>query len=53
MRRVLLAVFVFAAASWTAAQTPAPKTVPGPMLTIDSIMRGPKLVGSAPTAVRW
>ena len=26
---------------------------PAAMLTVDSIMRGPKLVGSAPTNVRW
>jgi dipeptidyl aminopeptidase/acylaminoacyl peptidase len=30
--------------------TPAPS---GPMLTVDSIMRGPKLVGSSPSGLRW
>ena len=44
MRRVLFAVILFTAAPWIAAQTPGPKTVPTQMLTVDSIMRGPKLV---------
>jgi dipeptidyl aminopeptidase/acylaminoacyl peptidase len=34
--------------------TPAPAAgSPASMLTVDSIMRGPKLVGNAPTNVRW
>ena len=32
---------------------PAPGGAPAAMLTVDSIMRGPKLVGSAPTNIRW
>src|SRR5881628_213729 len=40
--------YVFAAAAVAAAGAPA--TFP---LTVDSIMRGPKLVGYPPTALRW
>lgn len=36
-----------------ASQQPAPPQKSAPMLTVDSIMRGPKLVGTAPSAVRW
>src|SRR4030095_5573839 len=55
MRRVL-PVFVLALAgtAWllAAPQKPAATAV-GPMLTIDSIMRGPKLIGAAPIAGRF
>ena len=52
MRRlVIIVTLVFAAGPWIAAdQRPA---APTPMLTVDSIMRGPKLVGNPPSAVRW
>ena len=56
MRRMLLIVtLVFAAVPWMAAeQRPTAATAPpASMLTIDSIMRGPKLVGNPPSAVRW
>jgi hypothetical protein len=62
MRRIpaILALIVTISA-WLGAQqppsgpaTPAkPPTGPMSMLTVDSIMRGPKLVGTSPTAVRW
>ncbi len=58
MRRTLLIVSVTLAATVAiAAQTAAPKPAAAPtaasMLTVDSIMRGPKLVGNPPSAVRW
>ena len=56
MRRLLIPVFLVALTPWLAAQ-PRPAATPGAapitMLSVDGIMRGPKLVGSAPTAVRW
>ncbi len=53
MRRVpILVTLVAAATLWTAAE-PGGQTSAGAMLTVDSIMRGPKLVGAAPSAVRW
>jgi dipeptidyl aminopeptidase/acylaminoacyl peptidase len=49
MRRVPFIAFAFiVAAGWTLAGQRA-----GLPLTVDSIMRGPKLVGTAPTAIRW
>ncbi len=37
-----------------AAAKEAPAKPPGPLtLSIDSIMRGPKLIGSAPSGIRW
>ena len=56
MRRLLILALLLAATPWVAAQlraASAPTTAPISMLTVDGIMRGPKLVGSAPTAVRW
>jgi Tol biopolymer transport system component len=55
MRRMLLILtLVSAAMPWTAAeQRPPAPAPPASMLTIDSIMRGPKLVGNPPSAVRW
>ncbi len=60
MRRVLIPALVLSAVSWAAAQAPAPAprttaalASPVQMLTVDGIMRGPKLVGTSPTAVRW
>jgi dipeptidyl aminopeptidase/acylaminoacyl peptidase len=56
MRRFLTVSVSFALATGllTADQRPAaPQPAQSPMLTVDGIMRGPKLVGSAPTAVRW
>jgi dipeptidyl aminopeptidase/acylaminoacyl peptidase len=56
MRRLLILAFLLAATPWIAAQqraATAPAAAPMSMLTVDGIMRGPKLVGGAPTAVRW
>ncbi len=57
MRRTLLAALLTAAATTLfAAQRPSPAPAPGTpaaMLTVDSIMRGPKLVGTPPSVVRW
>ena len=55
MRRVsILLTGLFALTPWIAlGQRPAPAPAATSMLTVDSIMRGPKLVGSAPTNVRW
>ena len=55
MRRTpILVLLVLAASSWLAAdQRAATPSTPAAMLTVDSIMRGPKLVGSPPSAVRW
>jgi len=65
MRRTLtVAVFcsvgVVLAAAGQRPAAPAPgaaraasATPPTSMLTVDSIMRGPKLVGNAPTNIRW
>ena len=57
MRRTLTLVLVCSVGvGLTAAPppqgSPAP-TAPTAMLTVDSIMRGPKLVGAAPTNIRW
>ena len=55
MRRVL-AIAVFALAGTVLAGADQRPTAPAPptkMLTVDSIMRGPKLVGTAPSAIRW
>ncbi|MFI5177542.1 MAG: prolyl oligopeptidase family serine peptidase [Vicinamibacterales bacterium] len=57
MRRVLTFALLFVIAPWwvTAQQRTATAPAPSPMsmLTVDGIMRGPKLVGGAPSAVRW
>jgi dipeptidyl aminopeptidase/acylaminoacyl peptidase len=55
MRRTLLLLpLVLAGTAWLAAdQRPAAQPAPAAMLTVDGIMRGPKLVGSPPTNVRW
>jgi len=59
MRRTLTLVVFCAvgiapmAANSRPASAAAPGAPPAAMLTVDSIMRGPKLVGSAPTNVRW
>ena len=60
MRRLaVLAVLTLIAGTWLAAEQgpnaskPAANGTPAAMLTIDSIMRGPALIGSAPTAPRW
>ena len=55
MRRTLLFVsLVLVGTAWLAAdQRPAPASTPAAMLTVDSIMRGPKLVGSPPSNIRW
>jgi dipeptidyl aminopeptidase/acylaminoacyl peptidase len=46
-------VFAAAAAPSLVAQRPSTAVAPRLQLTVDSIMRGPDLVGWAPTAVRW
>jgi dipeptidyl aminopeptidase/acylaminoacyl peptidase len=56
MRRVLIPVvaLVLSAGAWVAAgEQAAPAAKPYPMMSVDGIMRGPKLVGTPPTAVRW
>lgn len=59
MRRTLTLVVFCAvglaplAADSRAASSAGAAAPPAAMLTVDSIMRGPKLVGSAPTNVRW
>ncbi len=60
MRRTLFVAFLTVAATTLfAAQRPStsggapPAAAPAPMLTVDSIMRGPKLVGTPPSVVRW
>jgi len=53
MRRILtlLTVGLTGLSATLSGQRPA--SAPSPMLTVDSIMRGPKLIGAAPTGVRW
>ncbi|HET9371243.1 MAG TPA: hypothetical protein VFO19_13375, partial [Vicinamibacterales bacterium] len=54
MRRLfVLTLTVLSAAPFLAAQRPQPATPAASMLTVDSIMRGPKLVGTPPSAIRW
>jgi dipeptidyl aminopeptidase/acylaminoacyl peptidase len=57
MRRTpLIASLTLAATVAAFAQAPASKPAagaPASMLTVDSIMRGPKLVGNPPSAIRW
>src|SRR5688500_5076463 len=57
MRRFCVAVtsvvFAAAAAPSLVPQRPSGAAAPRLQLTVDSIMRGPELVGWAPTAVRW
>ena len=56
MRRILLIVtLVFAAVPFMAAEQRPPAASPAAtaMLTVDGIMRGPKMVGNPPSAVRW
>jgi dipeptidyl aminopeptidase/acylaminoacyl peptidase len=51
---VFILAFALAATAWIGAhQQPAKTAAPQPMLTVDSIMRGPKLVGAAPSGIRW
>ncbi len=57
MRRICLvatAVFIAVSGISPVAQRPAPAGAPAKLqLTVDSIMRGPELVGWPPTAIRW
>jgi dipeptidyl aminopeptidase/acylaminoacyl peptidase len=57
MRRTLLVAFLTAATTVVATAqrpaAPAAQATPAQMLSVDGIMRGPKLVGSPPSAVRW
>jgi hypothetical protein len=51
---VLIPILALAATTWIAASQPqATRPTPQGMLTVDSIMRGPKLVGNPPTAIRF
>src|SRR4029077_16020442 len=51
---IIIPVLALAASAWlSAAQSPASKGSVQPMLTVDSIMRGPKLVGNPPAAIRF
>jgi dipeptidyl aminopeptidase/acylaminoacyl peptidase len=62
MRRFLFTLPILIATAWVfgsvpsraqvGRQAPAGQVTPA-MLTVDSIMRGPKLVGAPPSAVRW
>ena len=55
MRRLLIvASLALAASSLVVADGQVAATGrANPMLTVDSIMRGPKLVGTPPSAVQW
>jgi dipeptidyl aminopeptidase/acylaminoacyl peptidase len=55
MHRILALFLVCCATSaWQIpAQQPATKPAEAFTLSVDSIMRGPKLIGSAPTGIRW
>jgi dipeptidyl aminopeptidase/acylaminoacyl peptidase len=58
MRRLaVLTALALTSGTWLMAEQAPPGSKPAgtppPMLTVDSIMRGPALVGSAPTAPRW
>ena len=55
MRRILTSLLLCCAASaWQiSAQQPAPKPSAALTLSVDSIMRGPKLIGGAPSGIRW
>jgi dipeptidyl aminopeptidase/acylaminoacyl peptidase len=53
-KQLVVATLVFSFVPWISARQAAkPAAAPGPMLTVDSIMRGPKLVGNPPSAIRW
>ena len=53
-KQLVVATLVFSFVPWISARQAAkPAASPAPMLTIDSIMRGPKLVGNPPSAIRW
>jgi dipeptidyl aminopeptidase/acylaminoacyl peptidase len=55
MRRFLTMIALISATSVSLvpAQQPGAKSPEPFALSVDSVMRGPKLIGSAPTAVRW
>jgi dipeptidyl aminopeptidase/acylaminoacyl peptidase len=51
---LIIATLVLSFVPWVSArQAPKPAVPAAQMLTIDSIMRGPKLVGTPPSAIRW
>jgi len=51
---VVIPILALAATTWIAASQPqATRPTPQGMLTVDSIMRGPKLVGNPPTGIRF
>ncbi len=56
-KQLVVATLVFSFVPWISARQAAKPAAPAPpaaaMLTIDSIMRGPKLVGNPPSAIRW
>jgi dipeptidyl aminopeptidase/acylaminoacyl peptidase len=55
MRRILVLTLTLCATVLVAAQSrpAAPPAAPVQMLSVDGIMRGPKLIGASPSAVRW
>jgi len=55
MRRILIPFLTCCATVLVSAQQKpaAPASAPVQMLTVDGIMRGPKLIGSSPAGVRW
>src|SRR5262245_27516299 len=55
MRRILITALIYCATSLVTAQQSRPATPPASvqMMTVDGIMRGPKLIGTSPSAVRW
>src|SRR4051812_41830888 len=54
MRRILITALALCATTLvTAQQRPASPAPAASMLTVDGIMRGPKLIGTSPAAVRW
>ena len=50
---VIIPLLALAATTWIAASQPKPVPAGPGMLTVDSIMRGPKLVGNPPAAIRF
>ena len=51
---LIIATLVLSFVPWVSArQAPKPAAPAAQMLTVDSIMRGPKLVGTPPSAIRW
>src|SRR5688500_10128397 len=53
MKKLFLAVFLVASVTSVSTQPQAPSPKPQAPLTVDSIMRGPELVGNPPNNLRW